>query len=55
MQIKQGKNVKSMETKRLTKDGKVLDVWLTVTELVDEDGLPVEIATTERDLRFIRK
>jgi two-component system CheB/CheR fusion protein len=53
--VESGKKIESFETQRLTKDGKVLDVWLTVTKLVDEDGLPVEIATTERDLGFIRR
>ncbi len=40
----------SFETQRLTKDGRTLDVWLTVTKLVDEAGKPVGIATTERDI-----
>lgn len=42
--------VTSFETQRLTKDGRTLDVWLTVTKLVDEAGKPVGIATTERDI-----
>ena len=40
----------SFETQRVTKDGRTLDVWLTVTVLVDEAGKPVGIATTERDI-----
>jgi len=43
-------DVESFETQRITKDGKILDVWLTVTKLVDESGKPVSIATTERDI-----
>ena len=43
-------NIESFETQRITKDGKILDVWLTVTKLVDESGKPVSIATTERDI-----
>jgi two-component system CheB/CheR fusion protein len=39
-----------IETQRLTKDGRLLDVLLTVTVLRDEKGQPVEIATTERDI-----
>jgi len=42
--------VESFESQRLTKDGKVLDVWLTVTKLVDENGKTIDIATTERDI-----
>ncbi|HET6846022.1 MAG TPA: HD domain-containing phosphohydrolase [Anaerolineales bacterium] len=48
--IKEGKVVKSFELRRLTKDGRVLDVWLTTTLLSDESGKPVAIATTERDI-----
>jgi two-component system, chemotaxis family, CheB/CheR fusion protein len=43
-------NVESFETQRITKDGKQLNVWLTVTRLVDEAGNPIAIATTERDV-----
>ncbi len=42
--------VKSFETQRITKNGRVLDVWLTVTKLVDDQGKVTEIATTERDI-----
>jgi len=48
--IKQGEVVKSFELQRLTKDGRILDVWLTITLLADEKGEPVAIATTERDI-----
>ena len=48
--IKEGKQIDSIKTKRLTKDGRELDVWLTVTKLVDDNGRPIELATTERDL-----
>ena len=40
----------SFETRRISKDGKQLNVWLTVSRLVDDDGRPVAIATTERDI-----
>jgi len=39
-----------IETQRLAKDGRVLDVLLTVTVLRDEKGRPVEVAKTERDI-----
>lgn len=48
--IKQGEIVKSFELRRVTKDGRILDVWLTTTLLRDEKGNPVAIATTERDI-----
>jgi two-component system CheB/CheR fusion protein len=45
-----GQSVESFETRRRTKDGRVLDVWLTVTRLVNEAGQTTSIATTERDI-----
>ena len=48
--IQQGEIVKSFELRRVTKDGRILDVWLTTTLLTDENGNPVAIATTERDI-----
>jgi PAS domain S-box-containing protein len=48
--IKTNETVGSFETKRLAKDGRVLDVWLTVTKLVDDEGHVVALATTERDI-----
>lgn len=40
----------SLEMQRLSKDGRVLDVELTVTAYRDERGQPVGVATTERDI-----
>jgi PAS domain S-box-containing protein len=48
--IKGGEAVKSFELRRVTKDSRILDVWLTTTLLTDETGKPVAIATTERDI-----
>lgn len=48
--LKKEEEVPSFETQRLTKDGRILDVWLTVTALRDEMGKPIGIATTERDI-----
>ncbi|MGD0451384.1 MAG: PAS domain S-box protein, partial [Candidatus Bathyarchaeia archaeon] len=48
--IKTNETVRSCETKRLAKDGHVLDVWLTTTKLVDDKGNAVALATTERDI-----
>jgi PAS domain S-box-containing protein len=50
-----GENVSSFETQRLTKDGNLLDVWLTVTKLVDETGKVTGIAATERDITERKK
>ena len=47
---RRGERFVSIETKRLTKDGRTLDVWLTTTKLVDERGRPVAVAKTERDV-----
>lgn len=48
--IAAGKEVRSFETKRMTADGRILDVWLTVTALLDDKGVPVAVATTEREI-----
>jgi len=51
----QKEDVKSFKTERLTKEGKVVEVWLTVTKLTDDQGKPISIATTERDISDIAK
>ena len=48
--INTGEPVDSFETKRITADGRILDVWLTVTAILDDVGKPMAIATTERDI-----
>jgi len=45
-----GEAITSFETQRVTKDGRVLDVWMTVTKLLDDAGNPVGLASTERDI-----
>ena len=45
-----GQTITSFETQRVTKDGRVLDVWMTVTRLMDDAGTPIGIASTERDI-----
>jgi two-component system CheB/CheR fusion protein len=37
--------------KRITKDGRIIDIWLTATPLIDADGNVYSIATTERIAR----
>ena len=51
--IARGESIKSFKSQRKTKSGKILNVWLTVTALVDESGRPIEVAVTERDLAWI--
>ena len=48
--LKRGELVATLETKRKTKDGKIVDVWLTNTKLTDDKGKLTGIATTERDI-----
>jgi PAS domain S-box-containing protein len=48
--IARGEEVASLEVSRLTKDGRTLEVWLTTTKLVDDQGRAVAVATTERDV-----
>ena len=49
-QLINGEIVESLETKRMAKDGRVLDIWLTITRLTDSNGKIISIATTERDI-----
>ncbi len=49
-QFKKDELVESFETKRKTKDGKILDVWMVVTKLVDDKGKLIGAVSTERDI-----
>ena len=48
--LRKGERFESFETRRLTKDGRFIDVWLTATPVLDDEGTPMGIATTERDI-----
>lgn len=48
--ITEGEVLKSFETRRTTKTGTALDIWSTVTLLTDDQGKPIAIATTDRDV-----
>jgi len=50
-----GKTAAPIATKRLAKDGRLLDVLFTVTLLCDDKGAPAEIAITERDITAQKK
>jgi len=45
----------SFEARRITKDGKQLNVWLTVSRLMDDHGNPIAIATTEHNITGQKK
>jgi PAS domain S-box-containing protein len=53
--IKHGEIVKSFELKRKSRDGRILDMWLTITLLNDKSGKPTAIATTEHDITERKK
>ncbi len=48
--LREGETITSLETQRVTRDNRILDIWLTVTKLVDDTGKPIGIASTERDI-----
>ncbi|MHC4489056.1 MAG: PAS domain-containing sensor histidine kinase [Planctomycetota bacterium] len=48
--LSEGEKVRSFEAQRLTKNGRLIDVWISVTTLTDEAGNLVAVATTERDI-----
>jgi PAS domain S-box-containing protein len=47
--LQRGEAIQSFETRRITKDGRILYVLLTVSVLKDESGMPYAISTTELD------
>ncbi len=49
-EVRSEEPVESVETTRLTKDGRTLDIRLTLTTLTDESGSVYAVATTERDI-----
>ncbi|MFQ5444409.1 MAG: ATP-binding protein [Nitrospinales bacterium] len=48
--LKAGETIAAYETQRITKDQRILDVWLTQTVIKNELGKAMGIATTERDI-----
>mgnify|MGYP000748937453 CR=1 FL=1 len=53
-EIMSGKEIKSFYTQRKTKDKKILDIWLTITKLVNEKGEIDYVSTTERDMSELK-
>lgn len=41
-------SLKPLQSQRLRKNGKIIDIWMTASVLVNEEGKPYAIATTER-------
>lgn len=48
--IENGEVVRSFETKRVTRHGLSLNVWVTISPLYDYTNRPIGISTTERDI-----
>jgi two-component system CheB/CheR fusion protein len=48
--LRRGEAPEAFETQRFTKEGRVIDVWLTASLLVDDAGNPRGVATTEREM-----
>jgi len=48
--VAKGEALHSLEIKRLRKDGRELDVWLTATPITDQAQRITAVATTERDI-----
>ncbi len=48
--LMKGKTVEPFVTERISKDGRLLYIWLTFTLLKDEEGKPYAVATTEQDI-----
>ncbi len=53
--LRRGERVDSLETRRLTKDGRIINVWLTATPLRDDAGQTIAVAMTERDITERRR
>jgi len=48
--VQRGELLREAETRRITKDGRAVDLWLTAVLLRDDQGEPSAIAITERDI-----
>jgi two-component system, chemotaxis family, CheB/CheR fusion protein len=54
-QLSQAAALEPYRTRRLCKDGRIVDVYLTATALIDEAGEVYAIATTERQIGRTQK
>jgi two-component system, chemotaxis family, CheB/CheR fusion protein len=48
LRLAHSENLEPFKTERLTRNGGSVEVWITATALVNEDGTPYAVATTER-------
>ncbi len=48
--LRHGEKVLPCESWRLTKDGKLIKVWLTISLLLSNKGSPSALAITEKEL-----
>lgn len=53
--LRRGETIESFTTRRVTKSGQVLDVWLTITVLKNDKGALYAISTTERDITEMKR
>jgi two-component system, chemotaxis family, CheB/CheR fusion protein len=47
-QLSLSESLEPYQTQRISKDGSIIEVWMTATALINETGLMYAIATTER-------
>ncbi|GAO36155.1 chemotaxis protein CheR [Sulfuricella sp. T08] len=47
--LKRGEHIPPFKTTRITKDGREINVWLTVSVLLGESGNPTSLSTTEKE------
>ena len=50
-QLARAEVLEPYRTQRIAKDGRIVEVWLTATALMNETGEVYAIATTEREIR----
>ena len=53
--IRDGEILQSLEAQRKTKNGQILDVWATITQLTDSNNKISAIAITERNITAIKR
>jgi PAS domain S-box-containing protein len=49
-----GERIHSFETQKLTRDGRTLDIWMTLTALMNDARQMIAVATTERDITGLK-
>jgi two-component system CheB/CheR fusion protein len=50
-----GEPIAAFEARRVTRDGRPLDMWVTITVLKDDNGRPAGVVRTERDVTLRRQ